>query len=171
MTEPPACNHLAYLAFGSNLGDRREHLRQGRALLAALFGVQLEASSALYASTPCGGPPGQGEYLNAVVRVATLLTPHALLHGCQQIETACGRVRTTHWGARTLDIDLLLYDVICLEDGELILPHPRMHERGFVLQPLCELAPDLVHPRLRATIRQLARQPGLAPVQRQAGPW
>lgn len=163
--------HIAYLGLGSNLGDRRAFLVGARDHLAACPDIEIEAASSLYQSASCGGSAGQGDYLNAVLRVRTHLTPQALLHCCRVVEEAFGRVRTERWGARTLDIDLLFFDQLVLNDEQLIIPHPRLQERAFVLLPLCDLAPELVHPTLGKTLRQLAQQSGLSPAQRCAQTW
>ncbi|MDO3377930.1 2-amino-4-hydroxy-6-hydroxymethyldihydropteridine diphosphokinase [Geoalkalibacter halelectricus] len=144
-----------FLALGANLGEREEHLRQARALLQRAEGVTILAWSPLYETDPVGGPEGQGPYLNAVLAGTTSLAPADLLRLCQEVEAACGRVREQAWGPRTLDIDLLIYGDLVLEAPDLILPHPRLHERRFVLEPLCDLAPDLIHPLLKKSMRRL----------------
>ncbi|UCE86557.1 MAG: 2-amino-4-hydroxy-6-hydroxymethyldihydropteridine diphosphokinase [Deltaproteobacteria bacterium] len=148
----------AYVALGSNLGDRARHLaRAVRALreIPEVCGVEV---SALYETDPIGPPP-QGAYLNAVARLATRLAPHALLAHLLRIESRAGRVRGPERNLpRTLDLDLLLYGQRTLRTPELEVPHPRLHERGFVLEPLCDLAPELLHPTLGETIEVLARR-------------
>jgi 2-amino-4-hydroxy-6-hydroxymethyldihydropteridine diphosphokinase len=129
----------AYLALGSNLGDRRAFLQQAVDAL----GAHVVAVSRVYETAPVGGPE-QGTYLNAVVAIDTDLDPHALLQLAQRIENDAQRVRSERWGPRTLDVDVLLYDDIELDDPDLTIPHPRMWERGFVLAPLRDVAPDLV---------------------------
>lgn len=140
---PATTSSLAYVALGSNLGDRRAHLEAAFAALAALPGTMLEARSAIF-ETPPFGPLGQQDYLNAVAALSTSLAPHALLESLLAIEKTRGRVRRERWGPRTLDLDLLLHGNISLNDARLTLPHPGMLGRAFVLAPLCELAPDLV---------------------------
>jgi 2-amino-4-hydroxy-6-hydroxymethyldihydropteridine diphosphokinase len=148
----------AYVALGSNLGDREAHLRAAIAALAAHPEIRVEAVSTLYETAPVGPPP-QGPYLNAVVRLRTRLAARALLARLLEIEAAAGRVRAgQRWSARSLDLDLLLYGELLLDEPGLCLPHPRLHERAFVLEPLCELAPQLVHPRLGTSIAELARR-------------
>lgn len=145
----------AYLGLGANLGARRETLRQARQALAALPGVELLAWSRLYEGAAVGGPAGQPDYLNAVLAVATKLEPLALLRRCLQVEADLGRERSVRWGARTIDIDLLLMGELVLDSRELQLPHPRLHQREFVLRPLAELSPELLHPLQQLTVAQL----------------
>ena len=148
----------AYLALGSNLGDRFAHLRAAVYAIDSLPEVDLilpDDVACVFETTPIGGPPGQNRYLNTVVRVRTSMSPGGLLAATQGIETAAGRVRKEHLGPRVLDIDLLLHDDLTIHDKILTLPHPRMHERRFVLEPLAQLAPSVHHPILRATISAL----------------
>ncbi len=145
----------AYLALGSNLGERLELLRGARAALQASNQIEVTGCSAVYETEPVGGPAGQPAYLNAVLRVRTGLSPEALLALGLEIEARFGRVRSRRWEARTLDIDLLLYGGELRDDPALTLPHPRLHLRRFVLEPLAELAADLAHPRLGKTIGEL----------------
>jgi 2-amino-4-hydroxy-6-hydroxymethyldihydropteridine diphosphokinase len=134
----------AYLALGSNLGDRLAHLQSAVDGLAAHApAVRVVGVSAVYETAPVGGPP-QDDYLNAVVAIETDLDPHALLDLAHRCEAEAGRVRSTRWGPRSLDVDVLLYGDVELDEPELTIPHPRMWERGFVLAPLRELAPELV---------------------------
>ncbi len=132
----------AYLALGSNLGDRLHILRGGRSALHDADGVRVEAASAIYETEPVGGPAGQGPYLNAVLRVETSLSPRQLLALCQQVEERFGRQRDTRWGARTLDVDILVYGDVVVQAPDLVLPHPRLHERPFVLVPLLDVEAD-----------------------------
>jgi len=147
--------HVAYVGVGSNLGDRGAAVRGALAALERTPGIRLEAASRTIETTPVGGPPGQDDYLNAAVRLRVSLTPNELLDVLQDIERRFGRQRIDRWGPRTLDLDLLLYDDAVIETGRLTLPHPRMHERRFVLEPLCEIAPQVVHPVLGLTAREL----------------
>ena len=135
MTEP----RRVFLGLGSNVGDRWRFLREAVASLPDVVAV-----SPVYETDPVGGPSGQGPYLNCVVELATALPPRQLLGICHRLETAADRVRHERWGPRTLDIDILLVDGVALADPDLEIPHPRMRERRFVLEPLRDLAPELV---------------------------
>ena len=134
----------AYLALGSNLGDRLEHLREAVRLLGAEPTVEVVRSSRVYESEPVGPP--QPAYLNAVVEVSTDGTARDLLEACRRVEDALGRVRAERWGPRTIDVDVLIFDEETIDEPDLVVPHPRMHERGFVLVPLGELEADPMLP-------------------------
>jgi 2-amino-4-hydroxy-6-hydroxymethyldihydropteridine diphosphokinase len=138
-----AAGARAYLSLGSNLGDRAGHLQTAVDALAAAPGVTVVAVSNVYETDPVGGPE-QGRYLNAVVAIDTALTPHELLALAQGIEADAHRVRAERWGPRTLDVDVLLVGDAVVSEPDLIVPHSRMWERGFVLAPLHDVAPDLV---------------------------
>jgi 2-amino-4-hydroxy-6-hydroxymethyldihydropteridine diphosphokinase len=127
-----------FLSLGSNLGDRRAHLRDAIDSLPDVVAV-----SSVVETDPVGGPT-QGPYLNLVVQLETELPPHRLLGVCHRIEAAANRVRGERWGPRTLDVDIVWMDGVTLSDDRLTVPHPRWKERRFVLVPLRELAPDLV---------------------------
>jgi 2-amino-4-hydroxy-6-hydroxymethyldihydropteridine diphosphokinase len=131
----------AFIGLGSNLGDRVANVESAFAAIAALPGTTLAARSSLYLTEPVAA--AGDDYVNAVARVRTTLAPLALLHALQAIEVDAGRVRRYPNAPRTLDLDLLLYGDVELAGAELVLPHPRLHERAFVLEPLLELAPDL----------------------------
>ena len=143
-----------FVGFGSNLGDSRAIVQNALERLALTPQISSLQSSSFYVTAPVGFSTNQPAYLNGVVRFRTNLPPHDLLDRLQQIELELGRERKTFWGARTIDLDLLLYDAAVINDSRLIVPHPRMHWRLFVLDPMLELAPDVVIPTLRLTIRE-----------------
>lgn len=145
----------AYVSIGTNLGDRDAHLALALRRLAALPDTELVAASPVYETDPVGPPP-QGPYLNAAVHLRTRLSPRALLDALLAIEQEAGRVRGVRDAARTLDLDLLLYGDQVLDEPDLVVPHPRLAERPFVLEPLAALAPDRVHPTRHETIATLA---------------
>lgn len=133
----------AYLGLGSNLGDRLGHLQRAIEALAAVDGIEVLAVSRVYETAPVGGPE-QDDFLNAVLSIETMLEPAAVLAAAQAAEQGEQRVRTVRWGPRTLDVDVLRYGDEHVSTPDLEIPHPRMHERAFVLAPLHDVAPDLV---------------------------
>ena len=148
----------AFIALGSNLGDRAAHLGFALRGLAGLPETVLRAQSRIY-ETRALGPGPQGSYLNAVAQIETGLSPGELLRHTRAIEDGAGRVRgAQRWGPRTLDLDLLLYGELELCSPDLVIPHPRLTERRFVLEPLAELAADFAHPAWGATVAVLARR-------------
>lgn len=152
----------AYIGLGSNLGDRRDYLNRAFHALEQP-GIRVVQVSRYFETEPEGGPPGQGAYLNAVAELETDLNPEELLRVLLEEEAALGRVRSEHFGPRTIDLDLLLFgDQICDQPG-LILPHPRMHERLFVLEPLNEIAPEAFHPVLGCRARELLAKLRMSP--------
>jgi 2-amino-4-hydroxy-6-hydroxymethyldihydropteridine diphosphokinase len=128
-----------FIALGSNLGDRAQHIRDALRELAEAGDIRVLAVSSLHETDPVGGPPGQPRYLNAAAELATDLEPRALLERMQAIERRHGRERTVRDGPRTLDLDLLLYRDRTIDDPDLCVPHPRMWQREFVLRPLGEI--------------------------------
>ncbi len=145
----------AALALGSNLGDRPGLLQGAVDALLAVPGIAAVAVSPVYATESVGGPAGQPEYLNAVLVVDTDLEPLDLLRHCHDVERAAGRERTVRWGARTLDVDLLAVGASTCSGADLQLPHPRAHERAFVLVPWADVDPGFVLPG-RGRIADLA---------------
>jgi 2-amino-4-hydroxy-6-hydroxymethyldihydropteridine diphosphokinase len=144
----------AYLGLGSNVGDREEYIEQAIFLLEKNPNIELIKHSANY-ETEAEGAPNQPPFLNAAVSIKTKLSPHKLLEVCQEIESTLGRERELEWGPRTLDIDILMYDGEIVSDDKLQVPHPLMHERIFVLKPLRDIAPQLMHPILEKSIESL----------------
>ena len=150
--------HTVYLALGSNLGDRHENLRQAVAALTPQ--IDIKAKSHIYETDPWGYED-QPKFLNMAVRGLTYLEPEPLLKHLKRLEIALGRQMTFANGPRSIDIDILFFDDLILDTPLLTLPHPRLHERGFVLLPLMDIAPDLVHPLLKKSIRELAASSSL----------
>lgn len=143
-----------YLGIGSNLGDQKAYLDSVVQAINKDDYMTLLAQSS-YIETPPYGILDQPNFLNGALKVRTLYTPHELLAFCQKLEQAAGRVRTRHWGERTLDVDILLYGQEVLFTKDLMLPHPEMHLRDFVLKPLCEIDPYLIHPIKKQSISEL----------------
>lgn len=145
----------AYIGLGTNLGDRELKLLMAVAELGKLPGTRVTALSSFYETEPVGGVP-QDNFYNAAARLATSLSPLELLDQLKRIETEVfHRVPSGHWGPRSMDLDLLLYGDLVLSQERLTIPHPRLAERRFVLQPLADIAPSLVHPTLGKSIAQL----------------
>ncbi len=146
------------LALGSNLGDRAASLRQAVGQLARLPQTVLMARSSWHETAPVGGPPGQGLFLNGAALVSTSLSPVALLAEIGRIEQQLGRIRAERWEARTIDLDVLLFDRVVHRGADLTIPHPRMLDRAFVLEPAAEIAAWMTHPETGWTISRLLQQ-------------
>lgn len=158
-----------FVALGSNLGDRAANLARGLRGLRER-GLRITARSSVYETEPVGGP-AQGPYLNAVVQAETRLRPQEVLASCLDVEREAGRERGAANAPRTLDLDLLLYGEAVVETGGLTVPHPRLHERRFVLVPLAEIAPGARHPVLGLSAREMERRcPDTASVARYGPP-
>jgi len=151
--------HHAYIGFGANLGDRLATCRKALAALAALPGCRVVKVSSLYETEPVG-LTDQPPFVNGVALLATEGDARWLLAQLLAIEADFGRVRGARWGPRTIDLDLLLFDEETIASVELTVPHPRLHERRFVLRPLHEIAPELRHPVLGKTIEELLQALG-----------
>jgi deoxyguanosine kinase len=144
-----------YIGLGSNLGDRKETIDRAVKMLAENEQVESFNVSELIETAPLGRAD-QPDYLNAVAEVRTALTPESLYHVMIKIENRLGRVRQEKWAPRTIDLDLLLFDDRIIDTDELIVPHPQMHLRSFVLRGLCQFDPKLIHPVMKVTVRKLA---------------
>lgn len=146
---------IALIGLGSNLGDRQIALDRAIEMLSVSPEIQLQASSRWIETAPVGGPSSQPPFLNGAALLETSLEPLALLDQLQEVEQQLGRHRDIHWGPRTLDLDLLLYDDQLIRQPRLSVPHPRMAFRRFVLQGAAEIAPDMIHPQIGWTIGRL----------------
>lgn len=160
---------IAYIGFGSNIGDRVANLNEALKRLMAEPEITVEARSSLYETAPVG-LIDQPDFINAVVRVQTALLPLELLAVCKRIESELGRQPGPRWSPRLIDLDLLLYNNLTLEAPGLKLPHPQITNRAFVLVPLAEIAGDVRHPNGK-TIRQLLDDQGVVKGVTRYGPW
>lgn len=145
--------HDVYLALGTNLGDRLSNLKQATAALTPQ--MEVKAKSQVY-ETPPWGFEDQPKFLNQVIKVNTYLDPEPLLKHLKGLEVALGRKESFPNGPRLIDIDILFYDDLVVNKPSLVIPHPRLHERGFVLLPLMEIAPNLTHPVTQKSVREMA---------------
>ena len=133
---------IVYLGVGSNLGDRQKNISAALRLITQAK-IEILRQSSIIETDPQGGPAAQGKYLNAVIKIQTDLPPLKLLACLKTIEKNMGRIKTIQNGPREIDLDILLYDEISFQSSQLTIPHPRMRERSFVMEPLCEIAPEL----------------------------
>lgn len=152
--------HIAFISLGSNLGDKKGNCLGGMERLLESGHTRLVERSQFYRTAPVDYMD-QDWFVNAVVKVATRLDPIPLLKELMTVETALGRQRQSvpRFGPRTLDLDLIFYGARRIESDELVVPHPRMHKRRFVLEPICDIEPELLHPVLGRTMRQLLEDP------------
>jgi 2-amino-4-hydroxy-6-hydroxymethyldihydropteridine diphosphokinase len=144
--------HTVYLALGTNLGDRIENLQAAVHALAPE--VIVSAESKIYETSPWGYED-QPAFLNMAIRAETDLEPDSLLKYLKALEARLGRTQSFHWGPRVIDIDILFYDGLVIDSPAVVIPHPHLQERGFVLVPLSDIAPDFIHPVLKKTIKEL----------------
>ncbi len=148
---------VSFIGFGSNIGDREKYIARALSLLAANNEIKILKLSALYESQPIG-IVDQDDFLNGVVSVSTTMSPEGLLNFCMQVEGHLGRKRDVRWGPRTIDLDILLFDDIVMNTDELTIPHRELRNRRFVLQPLAEIAADVIVPDCKKSVRQLLRE-------------
>lgn len=146
--------HKAYIALGSNMGDTHRHLNEAVKEINADKRCAVKKVSDFIITKPVGGVE-QDDFLNGCIEAETLYTPHELLELLHTIEAAHGRERKIHWGPRTLDLDIILYDDIIMYEDDLIIPHPEAEKREFVLKPLCQIAPYAIHPLKRSFVKNL----------------
>lgn len=144
-----------YIGVGSNMGDREAHIRRALAMLIETPGIEIRRISAFLTNPAQGGPDGAPEFLNCAVEAVTVLPAKELMKRLLEIEHQIGRIRREKWEPRVIDLDLLLHGNTILSTDSLIVPHPLMHERMFVLKPLAEIAPNALHPTLGVNVRTL----------------
>jgi dihydropteroate synthase len=149
--------YRVYIAYGSNMGNRQGYIDKAIRLLNADPQIKIISRSSTIETAPYGGVI-QSDFLNGVICIDTTYGPEELLTKTQSVERECDRVRSEHWGPRTLDLDILFYDDKIIDTDRLTVPHPDMHNREFVLRPLCEIAPEMIHPVMKKTVKQLLEQ-------------
>jgi 2-amino-4-hydroxy-6-hydroxymethyldihydropteridine diphosphokinase len=145
---------IAYVGLGSNIGDKAGNMMRALEILGQFDGLKVTKISSFYETEPVGYED-QNWFVNAVAQIETIFPPEELLSMLKKTEQVIGRRETIRWGPREIDLDLLMYDQLCFDSPELVIPHPRMHERAFVLVPLVEIVPDQVHPILKKTVTEL----------------
>ena len=150
-------NQTAYLSLGSNMGNRMNNLKEALKRLQSDYPVTVVNVSSIYETDPVGYEE-QDLFLNMVAQINTTLSPYQLLEACLQVEKDLGRKREIHWGPRTIDLDILLYNDENIITEMLVVPHPRMHERSFVMIPLVEISPDILLPTFKQPLYEIADQ-------------
>ena len=147
--------HTVYISVGANLGDKLDNCRKGVRALTQFRDIVLQSQSRIYQTAPVDYTE-QDWFVNFVIKITTTLDPHALLKRIQQVQVQAGRAKdTVRFGPRLLDLDILLFDDLVLASPNLTIPHPRMHKRRFVLVPMCDIDPELLHPQLQQTMQSL----------------
>ena len=147
----------AFIGIGSNLGDRYKNIENAISILGSKSTTKVTAISEMYVTKPVGYT-NQEDFVNGVLEIKTLLTPYQLLDFLHSIELQLKRERIIHWGPRTIDLDILFYGTLLISEDKLIVPHPRMHERLFVIKPMCDIAPYILHPLLGKRMRELKEE-------------
>jgi len=147
---------IAYIAFGSNLGDKNKHCSDAIQMIKNLPGCKIEEQSPFFSTAPVG-MKDQDWFVNGVISVKTGLSPHKLISQLHEIETKLGRVRVQKWGPRVIDLDIIFFGKEVIHKNGLIIPHPLMHLRKFVLVPMTKISPDLIHPLLGQTMVELLK--------------
>lgn len=147
----------AYIGFGSNVEDRQSYIHQALDFLSGEEHTSVVQVSSIYETEPIGNEE-QDWFLNGIAKVETDVLPPKLLTILQEIERKVGRQQRMHWGPREIDLDILIYDQFCVNSPRLVIPHPEMHQRRFVLEPFAEIAPDVIHPIFQERIDNLLRR-------------
>lgn len=148
---------IAFIGVGCNIGDPAARCREAFCCLSQASGIRVLRQSSLYRTEPVGFEK-QDWFINAVAEIRTVLTPHELLRATQAIEDKMGRIRGPRWGPRIIDLDILLYGQEVINDDDLGIPHPELHKRRFILEPLCEIAPYAIHPVFGVSVRGLTER-------------
>lgn len=159
----------AYIGIGSNLGDREANVKKAIALLVESPGVEVRRISPFLDNPAQGGPKDSPDFLNCAVEAQTTLSAKDLMRRLLDIERQMGRMRREKWEARVIDLDLLLHGINIVSTDELIVPHPLMHERRFVLEPLAQIAPNAIHPTMQMTVAALLERLNRPPVKQNNG--